>query len=918
MTGIAPAPPARLSTEQEREKLRAALDGYAAVDIGNMLDALSPGAGANRRKAERIETLIRLLTDPAFAPRALGMLTPLARRLLGVARRNGRTTIAALLLAGQDAAHPEELVRGEVQGLVNRALLLLEGHGTSGSKVSLDLSQPTAAILRAWVPQNVLDALAAVTDDLPPLRPLRDEPPVVEAGSFALLRRDLYLALRFLKGTGLRLTRSGEPHRADLRKLRAALQPGGAAPRRDADTTATEARVSFLLRLLDAAGLTVADDTSLRADEGADAFLNESEPDAARLLFEAWLDLDWNEFRRLPHLVVEGWSYSGAGDVPANDRVATARRAIVDLLASAAPGWIAVGALSDRLRQTDPEFLIDRVPEFPPSYYSYYNYYGYDNYYGNRQVLEQTYYRGFARADGRSRDRRLRKDQDWAEVEGAFVAQVIGESLRWLGLVDVGYDRATKRGEAEPATAVRLTDLGRRILSAAEPEPLPATGGVALVVQPNFEVLVLDALAHLDLVSRLDAFADSHSLDRAAVYKLTRASIVRGLAAGWSEERIVATLEAAAGTPLPQNVRHTIADWSREYERVHLYRDAAILEAPDAATLDRWLADPALAAGLPRRLTPTVALVRPQAVNDVATILDGRGAELWSINYALDPPQVVDLPRPDQLIVTPEDDDPYLRYRIGRFADLREGDEGRGATYAISPASLARAKESGQTIDEILSFLGYKARAGLSPDDVLTLRGWSGFYAPFQWAQVRAVELPPTANWGDLSRVKALRPLILRILTASLALVAEERWPQLEAALTHRGITLAPGLGVQPQAERRSAAQRTAASLGLPTGRDLADGFAASAQAAGRGRAALQPLAGRQLVEFVESAIDAERALVIEYQKPNERRTTVRTIEPNELEMRGGSYYLHAFCRTRQEERVFRLNNILRVALAED
>jgi hypothetical protein len=918
MTGFVPALADRPTVDQEREKLRAALDGYAAVDIGNMLEALSPGASANRRKAERVEVLVRLLTDPTFAPRALGTLTPLGRRLLGVARRGGRTSVAALLLAGQDAAHDEETVRREVQGLVGLAQLIVEGRGTNGSKVSLDLSQPAAAILRVWVPQLLLDALAALTDDLPPLTALRTEPASVEQGSFALLRRDLYLALRFLKGTGLRLTRVGEPHRADLRKLLAALQPGPAPGRRDADAAQVEGRIVFLLRLLDAAGLTVATENQLRADDGADAFLNEAEPDAARLLYEAWLDLSWNEFQRLPHLVVEPWSYSGPGDVPQADRIAAARRAIADLLAAAPAGWVSVAALSDHLRQTDPEFLIDRVPEFPPSYYSYYNYYGYDSYYGNRQVLEQTYYRGFARSDLRSRDRRLRKDQDWAEVEGAFIAQVVGESLRWLGLTDVGYERAGKRAESDLPQAVRLTDLGQRLLGAEVPEAVATTGGVALVVQPNFEVLVLDALAHLDLVARLDAFADSHSLDRAAVYRLTRTSIVRGLAAGWTEERIVATLEGAAGAELPQNVRHTIADWSREYERVHLYRDAAILEAPDAATLDRWLADPALAPHLPRRLTPTVALVRNAGVNEAATLLDRRGVELWSINYALDPPQVVDLPKPDTIAITPEDDDPYLRYRLDRFADMGEGGEGRGATYRISPASLARAKAGGQTIDEVLSFLGYKARAGLSPDDVLTLRGWSGYYEPFQWAQVRAVELPPTANWGDLSRVKALRPLILRILTSGLALVAEEHWPQLEAALTARGIVLKAGLNVQPQAEKRSAAQKTAASLGLPTGRDLADGRVVALRPTGGHQGALQRLSGRPLVDFIESALDAEQAIVIEYQKPSERRATVRTVEPRELEMRGGSYYLHGFCRSRQEERVFRLSNVLGVALAAD
>ena len=54
MTGTLPTLPGHPTVDQEREKLRSALDGYAAVDIGNMLEALSPGASANRRKAERL------------------------------------------------------------------------------------------------------------------------------------------------------------------------------------------------------------------------------------------------------------------------------------------------------------------------------------------------------------------------------------------------------------------------------------------------------------------------------------------------------------------------------------------------------------------------------------------------------------------------------------------------------------------------------------------------------------------------------------------------------------------------------------------------------------------------------------------------------------------------------------------------
>jgi len=898
----------------ELDRLRSAFDGYAAVDVGAILDALSPGAGASRRKAERIDALARLLIAPEFASRLLGALTVLGRRLLRVASASERVPLAALLLAGQDAVNDEATVRRTARELLDQALLVVEQPRSSGSKVSLDLDQPSAPFLYVWTPQSVRDTLLMVDDDLPPLRALGDEPTAVETGSFAALRRDLYLVLRFLRGAGLRLTRLGEPHRADLRKLYAALQPGAQLLRGKA-AGQREGQVAFMLRLLAATEMTVEEGGHLRAASRADTFLNGSEYDAARLLYDAWLDLDWSEFERLPGLVAEPWSYSGPGDIPNAGRIARARRQIAALLTIVPDGWVTLADLSARLRQLVPEFLIDRVPDFPPSYYNYYSYYGQDNYYAARQATEQNYYRGFARADLRSRDRRLRKDQDWDEVEGAFVAQVLAESLRWLGVVDIGIGTA-----AEAPLAVRLTALGGRIVRQDAEAAAPVVGGVALIVQPNFEVLVLDALGNLDLVARLDAFADSQSLDRAAVYTLTRASIVRGLAGGLNEEQIVATLEGGAASPLPQNVRQTIADWSREFERVHLLRDVAVIEAPDAATLDSWLADPALAVGFVRRLTPTVALLNEGAPTALTEALERQQQEVWSINYALDPPQVLDLPRPDRIVVPPQDDDPYLRYRLSRFTDPEPVGEGQDATYRISSESLARARGAGQAIDEILSFLGFKARAGLSPDDVLTLRGWSGYYQPFHYAQVRAVELPPTANWGDLSRVKALRPLILRILTANLALVDEERWPQLEAALGARGITIQPGLSVQPQAEKRSAAQRTAASLGLPTGRELLDSVAAQARG-GRGgtrREGLQPLSGRQLVEFIEAALDASQPLVIEYQKPSERRGTVRTIEPYELQLRGGSYYLHAFCRERHDDRVFRLNNILGIALAPE
>ena len=113
-----------------------------------------------------------------------------------------------------------------------------------------------------------------------------------------------------------------------------------------------------------------------------------------------------------------------------------------------------------------------------------------------------------------------------------------------------------------------------------------------------------------------------------------------------------------------------------------------------------------------------------------------------------------------------------------------------------------------------------------------------------------------------------------------------------------------------PPAPRREAAQRVASAAGLATGRELA------ARSKPRGEVPLRRLTGRALTDFVEEALDAQAPLVIEYRQPTERRSTVRTIEPRGMEVRGGAYYLRAFCHLRQEERAFRLANIRGIARA--
>ena len=278
-------------------------------------------------------------------------------------------------------------------------------------------------------------------------------------------------------------------------------------------------------------------------------------------------------------------------------------------------------------------------------------------------------YRGIRRAGVTDyRKSALSRETDWDEVEGAYLRQTLLDPLRWLGIVDVGLDG---RGHV---VAARVTPLGQSVLTGASAPPAPArVGGARLVVQPNFEVIVLDATASLDLMARLDGFATARSVDRAAIYHLTREGLVAALQGGARLAEIERLLEEESGGPLPQNVRYSLTEWARQFERVTVRRAATMLEADDAAQLDRWLAEPALGRLLGERLGPTVALV--PAANVAAVVERLHRHDGWREENAAGPlPGALRLRGDQALHLKAEAAGRFERHRLAGFADEVDAD----------------------------------------------------------------------------------------------------------------------------------------------------------------------------------------------------------------------------------------------------
>jgi len=771
-----------------------------------MADALHLRRDETTRKAGLVAQLASFLGRREHVAAVEPRLTRRQWQALAYRRlRDGPVPLGSLQVRLRaQGATPAQAV-AELAGLLTTGCLLVVDQPPMKEKLDptpANLGDGRYADLRVTTFPALLDVaerLSAGVDVLgwaaPP--PVRTRP-----GGFVDVQREAYLGLRAAAEGQIRLTARGVPFKADATRLAASAAgrpPRGKGPRKKGDQVQISPRLWFVLAVLMASDLTEEQEARLGATAAAQEFLRSPAAHQARQLYAGWLDCVFSEFFRIPALDLAypvdrdfAWvdptvQAYGVSDTPTWPRLRQARRAVAEAIRQAASGragdWLSIRSLSTTIRADDPEFL---VPARPPAY-------GYSSYhYGTRRP---RYYEGIRRKSQRYPNNQLRREEDWEEVEGAYVAQVLAEPLFWLGLVDLGEDADGK------LASFRLTAIGRHVLlgEALPDDGRPPANGPALVVQPNFDLVVLDASANLGLLAQLDDFAERSTLDRAATYRLTRESVVRGLERGHTGQSILSLLEGASRAPVPQNVRYSVEEWNRLFERIHVRRGASLLVADSPRQASAWLEDTGLAAALGRRLSPTAYLVPSERRATVESLLSRQGPAPRSVDYAQPRRRLFRVSEPASVEVLPRHDEPYVRYRLAGFADPAPSADQR-VRFEITPQSVRRASAAGVTANGILSYLRECAAGEVPADTILRVKGWAGAYGAIRYQPTVSVEAPPGLSWADLQVVPAVREGIVRLLGPTIALVDPERFEAMRSALTERGLTLEPGLSAQPQA----------------------------------------------------------------------------------------------------------------------
>jgi len=199
--------------------------------------------------------------------------------------------------------------------------------------------------------------------------------------------------------------------------------------------------------------------------------------------------------------------------------------------------------------------------------------------------------------------------RDGAVTElGRAVEDVLLKDLFSLGLVDVALRGAEVAG-------VRLSRLGRRLLL-KEP-PVPATRTKPLIVNPDFEMLVLPEGDVDELLLELDRIAVRERTGEVVHCRLDRGRVERAAVDGTKPDEIVSLLTRHARAELPQNVVYTIRSWC-ENVRSAVLEEGVLFVASDPSVVQAVLAHPLLKEHVARVVDERTVFFKEQVLERAA------------------------------------------------------------------------------------------------------------------------------------------------------------------------------------------------------------------------------------------------------------------------------------------------------------
>ncbi len=217
----------------------------------------------------------------------------------------------------------------------------------------------------------------------------------------------------------------------------------------------------------------------------------------------------------------------------------------------------------------------------------------------------------------------------WRVTDGEIYIGMLANMLYELGIVALGYSNAAALAEetADNPDAFQLSQLGATVLALSDasqqPDEVNMSQQQALIVQPNFEVLLMQ----LDFVTlyQLLPFAQLNQVGMVSRLSLTRHSLLHGLEHGLTLEQIIQILQQQSQKEIPQNVLYMLNDWARAYQEAKISQ-VLLLEVSSEATATKLCSLRKLQEYTIRQVAPNLLLISSDInLHTLTNILEKEG-----------------------------------------------------------------------------------------------------------------------------------------------------------------------------------------------------------------------------------------------------------------------------------------------------
>ncbi len=213
--------------------------------------------------------------------------------------------------------------------------------------------------------------------------------------------------------------------------------------------------------------------------------------------------------------------------------------------------------------------------------------------------------------------------RDLAQLANMIV-DFLSRDLHLLGLVDLALIKG------KPA-ALRLSTLACKVFDVEETESTSADRGPRLLVNPDFEILLLPEGDTYDLIQRLDRFAERVSPEGPRQFRITARSVERAVAAGMSVAEILETLSEHSESELPQNIVYSVREFAERVRFVQMQR-AVLVSARHKEIIDHVLRHSELRKVVLERLSPRMLALHPDApLEELIPLLEKDGVFLEGV-----------------------------------------------------------------------------------------------------------------------------------------------------------------------------------------------------------------------------------------------------------------------------------------------